>query len=179
MQTSAYNGGGRQQNPASRSTEFGRSEAGFSSSAKKRNWLLMPTSPWAGSWDVSIFDDIADSESQHMESAGQLFKGIGGMKETCQEPIRDIVLECVAGGVFTVDQDRRITYFNRAAEQITGLPGEQAIGQHCFNVLRASRCPENCALIETIETGRPVVCHICSITNAKGQTIPSVFRPRY
>ena len=35
---------------------------------------------------------------------------------------RDVILESVADGVFTVDEEWGVTAFNRAAEQITGVP---------------------------------------------------------
>jgi len=93
------------------------------------------------------------------------------MDRACPEEIRDVMLDCVADGVFTVDMDRRVTCFNRAAEVITGVPRDDAIGQYCYDVLRGSRCEEECALLETIRTGRPVVCRGCHIVNAKGQTV--------
>ena len=94
------------------------------------------------------------------------------LDQTCPEQIRDVMLDCVADGVFTVDEDRRITCFNRAAEMITGVPRCEAIGQHCFDVLHGSRCEEECALQETIRTGHPVVCQGCHIVNAQRQTVP-------
>ena len=94
------------------------------------------------------------------------------MGDTCPEEIRDIMLDCVGDGVFTVDTNRRITCFNRAAEEITGVPRSEAIGQFCFDVLRGSRCEQDCALHETMQTGRRVVCKGCSIANAQGKVIP-------
>ncbi|HIQ20057.1 MAG TPA: PAS domain S-box protein [Planctomycetes bacterium] len=94
------------------------------------------------------------------------------MSEMCPEQIRDIMLDCVADGVFTVDMERRITCFNRAAEKITGVARSEAIGRRCYDVLRGSRCEKECALRETIETGRPVVCQGCYIVNAEGRSIP-------
>lgn len=94
------------------------------------------------------------------------------MNKDCPEHIRDVMLDCIADGVFTVDADRRITCFNRAAEKITGVLRAEAIGQHCFDVLHGSRCEENCALHETMRSGRAVVCQGCYIVNAQGQSIP-------
>ncbi len=97
---------------------------------------------------------------------------MSAIDKACPEQIRDVMLDCVADGVFTVDMDRRITCFNRAAELITGVPRAEAIGKHCFDVLRGTRCEDGCALQETIRTGRRVVCESCCIVNAEGQTIP-------
>ena len=41
----------------------------------------------------------------------------------------NIILDSITDGVFTVDTDWRITSFNRAAEEITGIPREEALGQ--------------------------------------------------
>ena len=38
------------------------------------------------------------------------------------------ILDSVADGVFTVDQEMRITWFNRAAEEITGFSREAQLG---------------------------------------------------
>ena len=78
------------------------------------------------------------------------------------------ILDCVADGVFTVDADFRITSFNRAAERITGVPWEEALGSRCAEVFRADICEENCALKETLRTGRPVVNRAVHIVRPDG-----------
>ncbi len=65
----------------------------------------------------------------------------------------DTILDSIADGVFTIDCDFNITYFNRAAEKITGVSRKQAIGQKCFDVLRANICQISCALKATIDGG--------------------------
>lgn len=41
----------------------------------------------------------------------------------------DAVLESISDGVFTVDLNWKIRSFNRAAEEITGISRQDAIGQ--------------------------------------------------
>ncbi len=60
-------------------------------------------------------------------------------------------------GVFTVDENMVITYFNKAAEKITGISQEKAIGQFCFEVMRANICEKNCALKCSLQTGKNVI----------------------
>jgi len=84
---------------------------------------------------------------------------------------RDIILDSIADGVFTVDRNWRITTFNRAAEQITGVKREDAIGQQCCDVFRSSICERACALQKTLRTGQPVVNQAIYIINAEGQRI--------
>jgi PAS domain S-box-containing protein len=67
-----------------------------------------------------------------------------------------LVLDSVADGVFAVDRNWRIVYFNSAAERITGFSRKEALGQHCYNIFRASCCQEGCVLRKTMETGREI-----------------------
>jgi PAS domain S-box-containing protein len=82
------------------------------------------------------------------------------------------ILDSVVDGVFTVDTEWRITYFNRAAAEITGVDREQAIGERCSEVLRASICETDCALAHTMETGESVVCKPVYIIDTGGGRIP-------
>jgi PAS domain S-box-containing protein len=59
---------------------------------------------------------------------------------------RDIILDSIVDGVFTVDREWKITSFNRAAEKITGITRAEALGQRCCDVFRASICETACAL---------------------------------
>jgi PAS domain S-box-containing protein len=82
------------------------------------------------------------------------------------------ILDSVADGVFTVDHEWRIAYFNRAAERITGVPREQAAGRRCCDVFHSSICESSCALRYTLETGEPVVNRAAFIIDAKGRKVP-------
>jgi PAS domain S-box-containing protein len=84
----------------------------------------------------------------------------------------DIILESVSDGVFTVDSQWRITYFNRAAEEITGVSRKDALGKRCFEVFNASTCEIGCALKQTMKSGRPIVGRASVIVNAEGRSIP-------
>jgi PAS domain S-box-containing protein len=82
------------------------------------------------------------------------------------------VLRCVADGVFTVDRDWRITSFNRAAERITGVPVERAMGQRCSEVFHANICESGCAIQRTLETGREVIDQPACILSRRGRSVP-------
>ena len=91
------------------------------------------------------------------------------------EPSRDrnaVILDSINDGVFTVDDQWRITSFNRAAERITGVRREQAVGRPCCEVFRASICETACALRQTLTTGRPVVNKAVYILDARGNRVP-------
>jgi len=82
------------------------------------------------------------------------------------------ILESISDGVFTVDLDWHITSFNRAAEEITGIPREEAIGRLCSEVFRSSMCEAECALRDTLKTGKPVIGRSCYIIDSQGNRIP-------
>ncbi|UCF93360.1 MAG: sigma 54-interacting transcriptional regulator [Desulfobacterales bacterium] len=84
----------------------------------------------------------------------------------------EIILESISDGVFTVNREWQITSFNRAAEEITSIRRQEAIGKRCSEVFRASMCEVDCALRYTLETGKPVINRAGFIVNAEGRRIP-------
>ncbi len=84
----------------------------------------------------------------------------------------EIILESISDGVFTVNGEWRVTSFNRAAEEITGIPRDEAIGRRCCEVFRASMCETDCALRRTMDSGRPIVNKSAFIVDANGRRIP-------
>jgi len=85
---------------------------------------------------------------------------------------KDIILDSIADGVFTVDENWRITSFNRAAEQITGVRREDAVGQRCKDVLKADVCEKGCILRKTLQSGKSIVNRIVHIVDAAGRRVP-------
>ncbi|MDO9516055.1 MAG: sigma 54-interacting transcriptional regulator, partial [Syntrophales bacterium] len=85
---------------------------------------------------------------------------------------RDVILDSINEGVFTIGTDWRITSFNRAAEVITGITRNEAIGRHCSDVFHANICENKCALRQTFETGKPVVNRTAFIVNNRGDRVP-------
>ena len=80
--------------------------------------------------------------------------------------LRDI-LDQLHDGVYFVDTDRRITFWNKAAEEITGHPAKRVIGRHCYdNILShvdccgKQLCHACCPLQHTINHGTKQVAEI-------------------
>jgi len=82
------------------------------------------------------------------------------------------ILSSISDGVFTVDLDRRIACFNRAAEEITGYSREEVLGRPCHEIFRANICRETCAIRYTQETGNPVVDLDVTIETRSGESVP-------
>ncbi|MFH1757923.1 MAG: sigma 54-interacting transcriptional regulator, partial [Pseudomonadota bacterium] len=89
-------------------------------------------------------------------------------KEGCLRTI----LESISEGVFTVDGEGRITCFNRAAENISGLKWGEAIGRKCYEVMHANLCQSACPLQETLATGKEHFDLFVNIINRAGENIP-------
>jgi PAS domain S-box-containing protein len=122
------------------------------------SFQIPSTGPWqnAIAAEASKTDDaMVDFGSAHM-----------------QETVHDQLLDSVPDGVFTVDADWRVTFFNRAAERITGIRRQEALGRKCCDVFRASICESACALKQTLATHRAVSNKVVYIVNAKGERIP-------
>ncbi|HPY35322.1 MAG TPA: sigma 54-interacting transcriptional regulator [Smithellaceae bacterium] len=85
---------------------------------------------------------------------------------------QNIILDSIADGVFTVDKDWRISSFNCAAEEITGVSRKDAVGQLCKDVLKADICERNCCLRATMRTGKPIVNKNVYIIDAEGRKRP-------
>lgn len=84
----------------------------------------------------------------------------------------EAILESISDGVFTVDMDWCVTSFNRAAEEITGVSRREATGRRCSEVFRSSMCGDDCALQQTLKTGKPVIGKSGYIIDADGNRIP-------
>jgi PAS domain S-box-containing protein len=84
----------------------------------------------------------------------------------------ETVLRCVADGVFTVDRSWRITSFNRAAERITGVSAERAVGKRCSEVFHSDLCERGCPIRETLETEQEVIDRPARILTKRGRSVP-------
>ena len=82
------------------------------------------------------------------------------------------ILDSIVEGVFTVDKDLKITYFNRAAERITGVPKNEALGQYCFEALRTSICEKSCPIGESLKTGKETINQKVNILRRDGKQLP-------
>jgi len=92
--------------------------------------------------------------------------------ERAMESRESVILNSINEGVFTVDLYRHIMTFNRAAEKITGVSRQEAVGRSCSEILRADVCEKDCALRRTLSNGAPVVNATAHIVNHLGKRIP-------
>ncbi len=107
------------------------------------------------------------------------------------------LLDGLFDGVYFVNQDRKITYWNRGAENLTGYSAEEAIGRHCFdNLLEhvdangCALCKDGCPLWQTLKDGKrrkidvflrhkqghrvPICVKVAPIKNQAGEIVGAV-----
>ena len=86
--------------------------------------------------------------------------------------LQDAILDSLSEGLFTVDKEFRIIFFNKAAEKITGLKREEVLGQLCKNVLRSEFCSSLCPIAAVLETGKNVFDVESKIQCRNGKVTP-------
>ena len=88
------------------------------------------------------------------------------------------ILESLPSGVYVVDRERRILFWNDGAEQITGYRRHEIIGRlwhdgllmHCDEDNKLV-CGSTCPLLATMHDGKPRVADI-SLRHKDGQRVP-------
>lgn len=78
------------------------------------------------------------------------------------------LLDTIQEGVFVIDHNHRITFFNRAAEIISSTSKNEALGRYCWEILRADCCGDECLLKKTMATGELFSERIVNIISANG-----------
>jgi PAS domain S-box-containing protein len=83
-----------------------------------------------------------------------------------------IILDNLNVGIFTVDRSGHITFFNTAAEKISGYNRREILGQSCTTIFEANDAREVCLLKETIVDGVSRSSRRGHMTTRDGVTIP-------
>jgi PAS domain S-box-containing protein len=84
----------------------------------------------------------------------------------------NVILDNLDEGVFIIDNEWKIKSFNQAAEKITGIATEEAIGRQCWEVFRVGICESRCPIRHAMETGQPFKGDFSFIVNLHGERIP-------
>lgn len=92
------------------------------------------------------------------------------------------LLDNLYDGVYFVDTERRITYWNKGAERITGYRAEQVLGHFCRdNILNhcsengSELCKADCPLIKSISEHREIEAEVF-LHHADGHRVPILVR---
>ena len=89
-----------------------------------------------------------------------------------QEKLKDHILDSIAEGVFTVDKNFQINFFNKAAERITGYNREEVIGKFCKHVFQSEFCFSECPISVVLQTRKNIYEFESNIKNCVGDQKP-------
>jgi diguanylate cyclase (GGDEF)-like protein/PAS domain S-box-containing protein len=88
------------------------------------------------------------------------------------------ILDSLHDGVYLVDRDRRITYWNRGAERLTGYAATEAVGHFCRDNLLVHidetgqlLCLANCPLAATMDDAQPRAADVF-LKHKNGERVP-------
>lgn len=115
---------------------------------------------------------VTISSSPLLDDFGNIIGGIETFRDNTSSIRENLILDSVADGVFTVDRNWKITSFNNAAEEITGWDKEDAMGKSCSDIFHSSICGKNCAIAESLYTGKAASNRSITILNKAGEKIP-------
>lgn len=79
------------------------------------------------------------------------------------------VLRTIPSGLFLVDRDQRVVYWNAEAERITGYPEAEVVGRHC-SFLAGIPCGRSCELYDQT-AAKPIIGVPCSVRSRDGRRI--------
>ncbi len=94
-----------------------------------------------------------------------------GLDFEVMRPLVEGLLKNMEGGVFTIDLDKNVITFNKAAEWITGYCLEEVLGHKCYEIFKSSICSNSCIFEKVIKTGAPVHRHDVTITGKDGHPL--------
>lgn len=82
------------------------------------------------------------------------------------------LLNNITMGIFAVNLDMEIVFFNSEAEKITGFTKDEAMGQRCYEIFRTELCYKNCYLKKAIKEKKKFTHVRNTILNKNNKEIP-------
>ncbi|OGW14129.1 MAG: hypothetical protein A3G93_03740 [Nitrospinae bacterium RIFCSPLOWO2_12_FULL_45_22] len=87
--------------------------------------------------------------------------------------VERIILNCISDGVLTIDLNGRITYVNKAMQELLGYPEKALIGKRCEKFVLSNICAtDDCILCRTLEKKETISNFESFITNNEEHRIP-------
>ncbi|MBC8453914.1 sigma 54-interacting transcriptional regulator [PVC group bacterium] len=150
---------------------------------------VLPGHPAVVHWNLSDPDGIEgddkavlDGFRQTRDKIKQLvddFFDYGYMSSLAKtKSSADIILSNISDGVIAHDLNRRIFYFNKSAEEITGYSCEEVLNRDCHDVFPGNFCGANCKFCEDVASLDDVCKQDIQISIKNGETknVSMIFR---
>lgn len=88
----------------------------------------------------------------------------------------EYILDNINDAVFTVDPQMTVMSYNRAAELITGISREEAVGRKCFDLFSTEACRSSCPAREAMEQNRTMVTREVVMHDHRGGRMPALLK---
>lgn len=86
--------------------------------------------------------------------------------------LKDHILDSIGEGVFTVDKNFRVNFFNKAAEKITGYKKEEVLGKFCKHVFKSELCYSDCPIAMVLKSNKNIYDYESKICVKEGKNKP-------
>ncbi len=118
------------------------------------------------------------------DNAGNIVGGMETMRDITEEKKREKMIHEEAersrtkiyDAIFATDTDQNITYFNEAAEKLTGYSKAEAVGKKCHDIFKSNICHTGCAIKGYIKSGEPIMGAEVLIKDRNMREIPVMAR---
>ncbi|MCK5507990.1 MAG: PAS domain S-box protein, partial [Desulfobacterales bacterium] len=122
-----------------------------------------------GDVTVVVHDD-------HKDSIGGLSRNFDLMVKSIRDRMEyaNSLKLGISDPFFTVDPEMKVVFINEAAERLTGMSSEEAIGMPCCEVFHSSACEQQCPVKRALETDEVTVGQRVTLKNRKGRNIPAM-----
>jgi len=132
------------------------------------NWNL--EKPCAGLKDeAELLECLRRSRDEILRLVGDFFDRGYLAALTDAESAAELVIESISDGIIAHDLQRRIIYFNDAAEKITGYKRSEALGRDCHDVFPGRFCGGKCKFCGTTAPLPEIVREEITIATRDGE----------
>ncbi|MHC4871009.1 MAG: sigma 54-interacting transcriptional regulator [Planctomycetota bacterium] len=113
----------------------------------------LPGQPLLINWSVKLpessnVNDLRQLRDRIFQLTDDFFNR-GYFKAITRDILKDsLVLDSLTEGIIVHDIERKIVFFNAAAEEITGFSREEVIGKDCHDVFKSKFCGMNCSFCD-------------------------------
>jgi len=105
------------------------------------------------------------------KNKGQKRKEVIGFDVSMMRPFMEGLLKNMEGGIFAIDLNRKIIFFTKAAEWITGYCLDEVLGKKCRDIFKSDTCNEECPFDKVLKKNIPVHMRNVTITGKYGLKI--------
>ncbi len=134
------------------------------SAAEKPNCLEFPKAPPVIHWHIPEMNLLNGKNTGANKAVGQIVQSLEHKMEHLvndgyldairnQHQVFTSLLENMIDGILAHDKNRKILFFNQAAQRITGYSYEEVINKDCHDVFPGRFCGGNCSFCDSFFPG--------------------------